>query len=137
MKTLVSMFTFIIAIVTASRAQEIVRPSVAASFGKQVVVHAEFVAKPNTYYAQNLVSEPYTLRVLAVDGLELREPVLIEYRLVTVSAQRSKIERLGGIQKFEAYETLYQPAIATPWLPEGEQGMRFVLVHVLNIRVPR
>jgi hypothetical protein len=135
MKALASLLVFLTAFAT-TQAQEAVLPSVAPEFGKQVTVQAEFVAKSNTYYAQNLVSEPYVLRVVSVDGRHLPEPVLIEYRLLAEKKKRPKIERSGIVQTFEAYESLYQPAFASPWLAEGEQGMAFALIHVLNVRLP-
>ena len=136
MKALASFFVFLTAFAT-TQAQEAVRPSVASEFGKQITVQAEFVAKSNTYYAQNLVSEPYVLRVVSVDGRQLQQSVLIEYRLVTEKKERSKIERAGIVQTFEAYESLYQPAFSTPWLADGEQGMSFALVHLLYVRPPQ
>jgi len=61
--------------------QECVRPRVASEFGKPVIVTCEFVTKPNTYYAQNWIKEPFTLKVITVNGQTLREAVLIEYNL--------------------------------------------------------
>jgi hypothetical protein len=114
--------------------QECVRPVVATEFGKPVMVTAEFVAKSNTYYAQNLVPEAYTLKVIAVDGRRLKEAVFIEYKLEAGKKEAKKLERVGIVQEFEAYETLYQPGFAEPWLEEGEQGMSFALHHLLRIR---
>ena len=117
--------------------QQVVRPMATTEFGKPIVVTAEFVAKPNTYYSQNLVLEPFSLKVISVDGQKLKEEVLIEYKLEVGKREDKKLERTGVILEFEAYETLYQPLSATPWLAEGEQGQAFSLVHVLHIRVRR
>jgi hypothetical protein len=136
MKALISLFSLVVA-VAPTLAQEAIRPFVAPEFGKPVMVRAEFVPKSNTYYDQNIVSEPYTLKVVAVGGRELKEPVLIEYRLDAEKKTRVQIERPGTIQNFEAYESLFQPAMATPWLPEGEQGQSFALIHILYVRVPQ
>lgn len=122
------------ALSSSARAQEVVRPIVASEFGKQITVKAEFVAKSNDYYSQNLVAEPYTLKVIAVNGKTMKEPIFIEYKLRVDEKARAKIERLGVITTFEAYESLYQPASSTPWLGEGEQGTSFALIHVLHIR---
>ncbi len=135
MKTLLLLFA-LVAVNTPVRAQEVVRPEVAREFGKPFTVRAEFVAKPPTYYDQNVVMEPYALKVISVDGRELKQPVLIEYRLPVEKKQRIQIERPGIVRTFEAYESLYQPALATPWLPAGEQGQAFALVHVLYLRLP-
>jgi hypothetical protein len=100
-------------------------------------VTAEFVVKPNTYYAQNIVKAPFFLRVISVGGRALKEPVVIEYFLETEKKEKKRLERTGAVQEFEAYETLYQPISATPWLGEMEQGSRFYLQHLLHIRTVR
>ena len=115
--------------------QESVRPCVAVEFGKPILVTCKFVAKPNTYYDQNWVSEPYTLKVISVNGQALKEAVLIEYKLVGDRKTIKGVEKAGTVREFEAYETLYQPHSSTPWLAEGEQGMSFYLNHLLHIRL--
>lgn len=122
---------------SVAHAQKTVRPCVASEFGKPVTVEVEFVAKPNTYYAQNVIAEPYALRVIAVNGRELGKPLLIEYRLLADETTKAQIEKPKNVRTFEAYESVYQPPMATPWLAEGEQGQAFALVHVLFLRLPR
>ena len=101
---------------------------------KPVIVTAEFVAKPKTYYNQNIVKEPFSLKVLSVDGRVLKEAVIIRYFLEADKKEERKLERIGLVQEFEAYETLRQPISATPWLGEREQGTGFYLEHLLHIR---
>lgn len=121
---------------SVSPAQESVRPIVAAEFGKPVTIRAEFVAKANDYYSQNMVKERFALKVLAVEGRTLTEPIVMEYRLES-KGRRPAFERTGQVATLEAYESLYQPAkLASPWLPKGEQGMPFALIHVLYVRLP-
>ena len=134
MKLLSVFFTLLVAMPSFARAQEVLHPTVAFEFGKQLTVQAEFVAKPNDYYSQNLVPEPYMLKVVAANGTNLKESVLIEYKLQTDERKRATIERPGVVVTFEAYESVYQPSLATPWLAPAEQGMGFVLIHVLHIR---
>jgi hypothetical protein len=114
-----------------------VRPIVALKFGQPVVITGEFVDKPNDYYSQNMVPEPYSLRVLSTDGKTLAVPVVIEYKLEAAKGLRSKIEHPGAVQTFEAYESLYQPLTSKPWGEEWEQGSGFALHHVLHIRPKR
>jgi hypothetical protein len=133
MKTLA--FFFCVAVQTLL-AQESIKPKIASEFGKHITVQAEFIPKPNDYYSQNIVAAPYTLKVFAVDGRKLKEPVIIEYNLHAEKKSRTKIERLGASLTFEAYESLYQPGFARPWLAPGEQGMGFALIHVLHVRLP-
>ena len=114
--------------------QQGVRPVVATEFGKPVVVTAEFVAKTNDYYSQNIISEPFTLKVISVNGAKLKEPILIEYKLESGKKEEKRLEHAGVVYEFAAYETLYQPISATPWLGGGEQGEAFTLVHILHIR---
>ncbi len=134
MKACITLLSFLFALTIAVTGQEAISPAVAREFGEPVVVRAELVSKGNTYYDQNMVAEAYTLKVVAVDDHELKEPVLIEYVLEADKKQKKAIERPGTVQTFEAYESLYQPINANPWLGPGEQGMRFVLVHVLHVR---
>lgn len=118
------------------QAQESIRPIVAAEFGKPVTIRAEFVPKPSDYYSQNLVKERFALKVLTVGDRALPEPVVIEYK-VEAKGRRPAFERTGVVTTLEAYETLYQPPkVASPWLPKGEQGMGFALIHVLHVRLP-
>ncbi|HWA26141.1 MAG TPA: hypothetical protein VG734_10795 [Lacunisphaera sp.] len=134
MKFLPSFFTIVAASAGYMPAQEAIRPAIASESGNPVVVQAEFVAKPNDYYSQNMVVEPYALKVVAVNGRALEQPVLMEYNLHLQGKERARIERRGSVATFEAYESLYQPGIATPWLADGQQGRAFALVHVLHIR---
>ncbi len=114
--------------------KECIQPFVAAAFGEPVVVTAEFVAKPNTYYDRNIVNEPFYLKVISVDGRVLKEAVFIQYLFEADKKDEKKLERVDVVQEFEAYETLYQPISATPWLGELEQGSGFYLKHLLHIR---
>jgi hypothetical protein len=136
MKTLAVLL--VAAVVTQTvHGQESIRPIVAAEFGKQITVQAEFAAKPNDYYSQNFVAAPYLLKVVAVEGRKLKEPIFIEYDLQVEKNRRTQIERPGVSVALEAYESLYQPSIATPWLATGEQGMAFALIHLLHVRLPQ
>lgn len=136
MKALTAYIALLVSMVASVGAQEVLRPVVAPKFGMQITIQAEFVEKSNTYYSQNIVSAPFALKVISVDGMILKEPVQIEYRLKADKKIRSKIERLGTIVTFEAYESIYQPPFADPWMEKGEQGMGFTLIHILNIRIP-
>jgi hypothetical protein len=115
-------------------AQEVLRPVVAPKFGESVIIQAEFVAKPNDYYSQNIVPEPYILSVISVDGMKLKAPVLIEYMLEVGKKDHSQLERLGATFTFEAYETVHQTGRPGPWMEEMEQGRGFVLENLLHIR---
>jgi hypothetical protein len=118
-------------------AQEVIKPRIAPAFGEPVVVRAEFVDKSNDYYSQNMISAPFALKVLAVNDVALPEPIVIEYNLAVDKKERSMIEKKGTTLLLEAYETLYQPSTATPWLADGMQGSRFVLEHLLHVRPPQ
>jgi len=138
MRTMLKLLPVLLCGVVCS-AQEVIRPVVAKSFGAPCVVKAEFVAKDNSYYDQNMVSEPYTLKVTTVDGRPLKTAVLIAYRLEAKPSDAKKIRRTGVVLELEAYETLVQPINATPWLADPEtrlvkQGTAFSLEHVLHIR---
>lgn len=137
MKTLTLYLVALITLARFTQAQAVIRPVVASEFGKQITVKAEFVPKSNTYHSQNMVQKPYTLKVVAVNGRTLKEPVLVEYKLLADEKSRARIEQSGIPVLLEAYETLYQPPMATPWLGELEQGADFALVHLLCVRPPQ
>jgi hypothetical protein len=134
MRTILSTMIAFLFLSLSSGAQEIIRPLVAPAFGKPAVVEAEFVMKPDTYYAQNIIKEPYQLKAYAVNSKLLKSPVLIEYTVWR--GQAEGFVKTGNRFTLEAYETLYQPSFSTPWLQEGEQGMAFSLMHRLVIRLP-
>ena len=71
MKAPASLILGLSVISAIAHAQKVIRQVVSSKFGKTVIVRSEFVAKSNAYYELNIVSEPYSLRVLSVAGHEL------------------------------------------------------------------
>jgi len=134
MKTILRMLFSIAAFTTNTFAQEVLRPIVAKQFGNPVTIQGKFVAKPNTYYAQNLVKESFILEVSTVDGAKLEKPVLIEYKIHMDDAERTRFEKNGSSITVEAYESVYEAPSGGPWLAEMEQGHPFSLINVLHIR---
>ena len=63
MKPVILLWVCFAGVLVRAGAQEMVRPIVAPKFGQPVVITGEFVDKPNDYYSQNMVPEPYSLRV--------------------------------------------------------------------------
>jgi hypothetical protein len=144
MKTIPILLLLGVAWVPPIAAQEVLRPKVAAQFGKPIVVQAVFVAKFNDYYSQNMVSEPYTLSVTSVNGKTLKTPVLIEYliepelgEIRVGKKERPQWERLGASLTFEAYEDVYASGRPVSWWEEDEQGRGFVMVNRLHVRLPK
>src|SRR5688572_24753440 len=107
MKTLTLLLIGLVAVARFTQAQAVIRPVVAHEFGKEITVKAEFVPKSNDYYSQNMVREPYALKVIAVNGRTLKEPVHIQYTFKVDEKSRAKVEQLGVPVLLEAYETLY------------------------------
>lgn len=91
-------------------AREAIVPVVADKFGQVIEIEGEFAPKRNTYFEQNVVTEPSLLKVLAVDGRQLRDPVLIEYAI----ENGSEIEREGRF-RMRAYETIYTDGTPSGW----------------------
>lgn len=133
MKKHVIIVSTLIPIIT-SFAQEAIKPVVARSFGEVITIEAQFIEKPNSYYAKNTIKEPFYLEVMVVNGKKLAQPVVIEYILHESGNEKVRIEKKGLIQKLEAYETLRQPVLANPFIKPGEQRTSFVLTHTLHIR---
>ena len=90
-----------------SEKKQKISPTFASQFGKVLTVEGAFVKKARTYHDQNIVKEPYKLKVFTVDGKALKRPVVIEYSL----AEKQQPES-GVTYRMRAYETLY--AFGTP-----------------------
>ena len=53
-------------------------PRVTKQFGQVVKVKVTFVAKPNTYWAQNIVKASCYAKIIEVNGNKLDKPVVME-----------------------------------------------------------
>jgi hypothetical protein len=126
--------SFGLAMTLSSFGQEAVRPRVATEFGVPVTIQAEFIEKENSYYAQNMVPEPFALEVSAVNGVKLEKTVTIEYKFRATEEGRKHIEKTGTTVSLEAYESVYESPFGGPWLKKGEQGHNFALINRLYIR---
>jgi hypothetical protein len=100
--------------------KEAVRPFIAEKFGKVITVEGVFVEKRQTYHDQNIVQEPYLLRVLAVDGKDLETPVTIEYL-----AGNGRVEN-GVKYRMKAYETVYTMGAPAGWNKEPSQVVYYI-----------
>lgn len=96
-------------------AKESISPMVGEKFGAVMTLEVEFVDKPNTYWAQNVVKEPWLAKVISVNNVKLGEPVVIEYRSETEGFVKDKRYVLRG------YEDIWRNGFPTGWSEEPEQ----------------
>ncbi len=79
-----------------------IEPLLGSRFGELLTVEGRFIEKPNTYFAQNVIKQPYLFMITAVNGKPLSKPIAIEYQL----SKKQKIIA-GKVYRFKAYETIY------------------------------
>ncbi|QYY35626.1 hypothetical protein [Ruficoccus sp. ZRK36] len=132
MKTLLLSLLFVAGLISSSSADITeVKPRLLSAFGKVSKIEAYFVEKPDSYYAQNIVNEPFFLKVVAIDGQQLAEPVVIEYLgALPLDIQMSKRYPL------RAYETLRPLGAPRGWEEYPSQidyGVStYLIIQLLN-----
>lgn len=113
-----------------SQAKQSLTPKFTKNFGDVFDATIEFVEKPNTYYAQNLIKMECYAKVVAVDGKALAEPVLIEYRCIDGDFE------LGQTLTLRAYEDLQSSGINREWDGEVRQ-FNYGIAHFLGVKQVR
>jgi hypothetical protein len=78
-------------------------------FGQICDIKAEFIDKPNTYYAQNMSKAGYYLRILEINGIKLAKPLVAEPVYTDIRPQKNKT------YKFRAYETIRSEGEPRGW----------------------
>jgi hypothetical protein len=126
---ILTVFLFITVALNAYAERESVAPLIGSHFGEIVMIEAEFIAKPNTFRDQNIVSEPFLLSIYAVNGRVLKEPVVMEYDADTGMAGLES----GKRYRLTAYETLSTEGYPRGWKEEASQ-FEYRLIHRIVIR---
>lgn len=111
-----------------------------APFGKLVRVTGVFVEKGQSYEEQNLVHEPYAFELRAVEGRPLREVRRIRYVLHPTGPTGAAFAPVPAqTYAFEAYESLIEPALGSPFLGPHDQRRGpppAFFEHVVHLRLP-
>lgn len=113
--------------------RQVLSPAVAERFGEIVEIEAVFVAKPNTYHAQNMVDEPYFLRVERISGKAVDPPVTIEYRY-DAPPGATPVFVAGKSYRLKAFETLSPLGAPRGWGNEAAQ-LDFQIMRRLVIKL--
>ncbi|MGB3119289.1 MAG: hypothetical protein WBE58_10730 [Verrucomicrobiales bacterium] len=127
MKTLLLLAISSSLICLAAQAKESLSPLLSEKFGEVFDVTIEFVGKPNTYYAQNIVAAKWFAKVKAVNGKPLREPLVMEYRC------DGKTFEKGSTITLRAYEDIESSGINREWDGVVRQ-FNYGISHFLRVR---
>ncbi len=119
MKTILFAVAFLIGPVSGE--DQAIKPLVGSSFGEVFVITVEFVEKGKSYYQQNIVKEPWLSKVISINGVELKEPIVIEYLLVEDTATKGKNYAKGKKYEFMAYEDIETMGTPQNWEDENSQ----------------
>ena len=72
-------------------------------FNKSFEAEVIIVEKPNTYYSQNLVKLPFYVKVIKINGNEIKNKPVLEF-----STTRNINYKLGSKQYLNVYESLQE-----------------------------
>jgi hypothetical protein len=84
-------------------------------FGQICTIKAEFVDKPDTYYAQNMSQAEYYLKVIEINGKVLAEPLIAE-----PVCESGKFEK-GKVYTLKAYEKINSEGEPVEWSDVAQQ----------------
>lgn len=114
----------------ATQARESLSPMLSDKFGDVFDVTLEFVEKPSSYYAQNIVKARWFAKVKAVNGRSLKEPIVMEYRGDDESFQK------GSTLTLRAYEDIESSGINREWDGVVRQ-FNYSVSQFLRVRIPK
>jgi hypothetical protein len=127
MKTLLLLVCYAVFSCFAAHAKESLTPRLSDEFGKVFNVTIEFVEKPRTYYAQNIVKAKWFAKVKAVNGRALKKPIVMEYR------SHGEAFKKGSILTLRAYEDIESSGVNREWDGVVRQ-FNYGISHFLRIR---
>jgi hypothetical protein len=84
-------------------------------FGQICTIKAEFIDKPNDYYAQNMSRAEYYLKIIEIDGKVLPEPLIAEPVYENGKYEKEKVYTL------KAYETINSEGEPVDWSDVAQQ----------------
>ena len=128
MKTLLILALCTSFICLAAQAKESLSPKFSEEFGEVIEITVEFVEKPNTYYAQNIVKAKWFAKVKAVNGKPLKEPIVMEYR------GENKLFQEGSTMTLRAYEDIESSGVNREWDGVVRQ-FNYDISHFLRVRI--
>ena len=79
-------------------------------FGESCTIKAEFIDKPNTYYAQNISHSEFYLKIIEINNKKLSNPLIVEPVYGNIKIEKNKIYIL------KAYEIIYSEGKPKDWI---------------------
>ncbi len=126
MKTLLLAF-YTAFICSTVQAGEGLTPKLSGDFGEVFNVTIEFVEKPRTYYAQRIVKAEWFAKVMAVNGKDLKVPIIMEYR------SHEGAFKKGTTLTLRAYEDIESSGVNREWDGVVRQ-FNYGIAHFLRVR---
>ncbi len=107
--------TFILALAFICWAEDTVRSVLGVPFGQICAIEAIFIDKPRSYYAQNVATAEYYLKIIKIDNETLREPLIVEPVYENMEIARDKCYKL------KAYEIIQSEGVPSEWSDIAQQ----------------
>jgi hypothetical protein len=113
--------------------EKVIKPLIGSEFGVVVEVNAKFIEKRNTYHDQMRIKEPFLISIISVNGKELPDPIVMEYRYIEdetpVDFEQNKT------YEFIAYETIYTRGTPKGWSNEKwKNQIPYLIIHQVVIK---
>lgn len=100
-------------------------------FGQICIIKAEFVEKPNTYYAQNISHADNYLKIYEINNLKLSKPLTVEPEYKNMEIIKNKI------YIFKAYETIQSQNEPMNWSNSNiSQQFNYLIIQKVVIKIP-
>jgi len=100
-------------------------------FGEECTIKAEFVDKPNTYYAQNISHSDNYLKIYEINNRKLSNPLIVEPVYKNLKIIKNKI------YTFRAYETIETQNEPMNWSNSNiSQQVNYLIIQKVVIKLP-
>lgn len=110
-------------------AENSIKSRLGIPFGDICIIKAEFIDKPNDYYAQNISKSKYYLKIIEINNNKLSEALIME-----PVYENGKFEK-NRIYTLRAYETIKSEGEPRGWTDELQQ-FNYYIKHNIIIQQP-
>ena len=129
MKYLTFFLTLLTFTAATAKEKQSLTPKLSNRFGEIITATIEFVEKPKTYYAQNIVKAKSFAKVKAVNGKTLDEPIIMEYRCAGEFTQ-------GVTYTLKTYEDIESSGVNREWDGVIRQ-FNYRISHFLRLKIEK
>lgn len=113
--------------------KDTIKPILGQSFGEILSVDVEFIEKGNTYFEQNVVESPFLAKIAAVNGVNLKEPIIIEYVVDKHLFEEAPCFKTGVKYSLKCYEDIYSMGNPIDWSTTPNQ-FNYEIHHRIFLR---